>query len=143
MKQNQNPNKDTVFFPDKKIGLHYSLYLVIGSVSLFASLVALNTGYQGLIWSYSTRYVVNTFTLAFALFLAGIMLVIASVRTLQKKKSAQIFGFAGLGFLVAYSAFVLFIDPYIAYTLTYILALLVLFAVIVIGMIFIIQKKHP
>jgi hypothetical protein len=143
MKQNPNPSKDTTFIPDKKIGLQYSLYLVIGSVSLFASLVALNTGYQGLIWSYSTRYVVNTFALAFALFLAGIMLVIACVRILQKKKSAQIFGFAGLGFLVAYAVFVLIIDPYIAYTLTYILALLVLFAVILIGMIFIIQKKHP
>jgi hypothetical protein len=142
MKQNPNPSKDTIFLPDKKIGLQYSLYLVIGSVSLFASLVALNTGYQGLIWSYSIRYVINTFTLAFALFLAGIMLVIACVRILQKKKSAQIFGFAGLGFLVAYSVFVLIIDPYIAYTLTYILALLVLFAIILIGMIFIIQKKH-
>jgi hypothetical protein len=143
MKQNPNHSMDATFIHDKKIVLQYSLYLVIGSVSLFSSLVALNTGYQGLIWSYSTRYVVNTFTLAFALFLAGIMLVIASVRLLQARKSAQVFGFAGLGFLCAYSVFVLFIDPYIAYTLVYILALLVCFAVVLIGMIFIIQKKHP
>jgi hypothetical protein len=143
MKQNPNHDQSTAFLPDKKTGLQYSLYLTIGSVSLFASLVSLNTGYQGLIWDYSVRYVVNSFTLALALFLAGLMLIIASVRLLQQRKSAQMFGFAGLGFLVAYSLFVLFIDRYIAYTLVYVLVLLVLFAVVLAGTVFFIQKKHP
>lgn len=143
MKQNPNHDQSTAFLPDKKKGLQYSLYLTIGSVSLFASLVSLNTGYQGLIWDYSVRYVVNSFTLALALFLAGLMLIIASVRLLQQRKSAQMFGFAGLGFLVAYSLFVLFIDRYIAYTLVYVLVLLVLFAVVLAGTVFFIQKKHP
>jgi hypothetical protein len=143
MEQDPNHSKDTSFLPDKKTGLLYSLYLAIGSVSLFVSLVALNNAYQGLIWSYSTRYIVNSVTLALALFLTGIMLIIACVRLLQARKSAQAFGFAGLGFLVAYSLFVLVIDRYIAYTLVYVLVLLVLFALILAGAVFFIQKKHP
>lgn len=143
MKQNPNQSKGTSFLPDKKTGLLYSLYLAVGSVSLFASLVALNTGYQGFIWSYSTRYVVNSFTLALALFLAGLMLIIACVRLIQTRKSARVFGFAGLGFLVAYSLFVLFIDRYIAYTLVYVLAVLILFVLILAGTVFFISKKLP
>jgi hypothetical protein len=142
MKQNQDQSAGTSFLPDKKTGLLYSLYLAAASVSLFASLVALNTGYQGLIWSYSTRYVVNSFTLALALFLAGIMLIAGCIRLLQAKKSARVFGFAGLGFLVAYSLFVLFIDRYIAYTLVYVLAVLILFVLILAGTVFFISKKQ-
>jgi hypothetical protein len=142
MIKDPNPGKRSFFLPDTKTGLQYSLYLVIGSVSLFASLVALNTGYQGLIWSYSERYIINTFTLALALFLAGILLIIASVRTVQAKKSAQVFGLGGLGFLVAYSLFVLFIDRYIAYTLVYVIALLVLFTLVLAGLMIIIRKKR-
>ena len=143
MEQNPKHKQGTSFLPDKKTGLLYSLYLAIGSVSLFVSLVALNTAYQGLIWSYSTRYVVNSFTLALALFLAGILLIIACIRLLQARPSAQVFGFAGLGFLIAYSLFVLFNDRYIAYTLVYVLILLTLFAVILAGAIFFFQKKRP
>jgi hypothetical protein len=143
MNQNQTPSKRAAFLPDKKTGLLYSFYLAIGSVSLFASLVALNTGYQGLIWDYSVRYVVNSFTLALALFLAGLMLIIACVRLQQQRKSFRTFGFVGLGFLVAYSLFVLFIDRYIAYTLVYVLALIVLFVIVLALMIFFIQKKRP
>jgi hypothetical protein len=142
MKENVKPNQGTSFLPDKKTGIQYSLYLVIGSVSLFASLVALNTGYQGFIWSYSSRYIVNSFTLAFALFLAGLLLLIACIRLLQAKKSYQVYGFAGIGFLVAYSLFVLFIDRYIAYTLVYVLALLILFPVVLAGVVFFIRRKH-
>ena len=142
MKQKQKDKESRVFLADKKTGLLYSLYLAIGSVSLFASMIALNTAYQGFIWSYSTRYIVNSFTLAFALFLSGALLIVACVRLLQEKPSARIFGFAGVGFLIAYSLFVLFIDRYIAYTLVYVLMLLILFALIVSGAVFFLHKKH-
>jgi hypothetical protein len=130
MEKNQVPNETRVFLADKKTGLLYSLYLTIGSVSLFASMVALNTAYQGFIWSYSTRYIINSFTLAFALFISGALLIIACFKLLQKRSSARLFGFAGIGFLIAYSLFILFIDRYIAYTLVYVLMLLVLSALI-------------
>ena len=117
------------FLTDRKKGLQYSLYLAIGTISLFSALVALNNAYQGYIWSYSQRYIINSFTLAFALFLSGALLIIACVRLVQSKP-AHVFGVAGLGFIVAYSLFVLFIDQYIAYTLVFMVILLVLFALI-------------
>ncbi len=143
MEQNQKHKQPGAFFVDKKTGLHYSLYLAIGSVSLFASLVALNNAYQGFIWSYSTRYVINSFTLAFALFLSGALLIIACVRLLQARSSARLFGFAGIGFLIVYSLFILFIDRYIAYTLVYVLLLLVLFALLMVGALLFLHKKRP
>lgn len=141
MKRNQKVTEAGVFLADKKTGLLYSMYLAVGSVSLFASLIALNTAYEGYIWSYSTRYIVNSFTLAFALFLSGVLLIVACVRLLQARSSARIFGFAGVGFLIAYSLFILFIDRYIAYTLVYVLMLLVLFAFIVTCAVFFFHKK--
>jgi hypothetical protein len=126
---------------DKQTLLLYSAYLAGGSISLFASLVALNTAYQGFIWSYSQRYIINSITVALALFLSGVLLIIACVRLIQEKKSSRVFGFAGIGFLIAYSLFVLVIDRYIAYTLVYMLILLVLFALLMISMVLFLRKK--
>jgi hypothetical protein len=143
MEQNQRHKQSGAFLPDKKTGLWYSLYLAIGSVSLFASMVALNNAYQGFIWSYSSRYIINSFTLAFALFLSGALLIIACFRLVQAHSSARLFGFAGIGFLILYSLFILVIDRYIAYTLVYMLMLLVLFALILVGAVIFLRKKHP
>jgi len=140
MEKNQVPNPAGVFLAEKKTGLLYSLYLAIGSVSLFASMVALNTAYQGFIWSYSTRYVINSFTLAFALFLSGALLIVACMKLLQKRSSAHLFGFAGIGFLIVYSLFILIIDRYIAYTLVYVLMLLILSVLIMAGAVFFYKK---
>ena len=140
MVHNNGHPQETLFFSDRKKGLQYSLYLAIGSVSLFSALVALNNAYQGYIWSYSTRYIVNSITLALALFLSGVLLIIACVR-LVKTKPAHVFAFAGLGFLVAYSLFVLFIDRYIAYTLVFMLILLVLFTLILAVAVLVVRKR--
>lgn len=135
-------HKQQPFLTDRKKGLEYSLYLAMGSVSLFSALVALNNAYQGLIWSYSTRYLVNSFTLALALFLSGALLIIACVRLVQAKPSASAFGFAGLGFLAAYSLFVIFIDQYVSYTLVFMLILVVLFALILAVAVLVLRKKR-
>jgi hypothetical protein len=136
MEKTQEQNKEAGFLAEKKTVLQYSLYLAIGSVSIFASMVALNTAYQGVIWSYSTRYVINSFVLGFALFLSGVMLIIACRKLLQKRPSARLFGFVGLGFLIGYSLFILLIDRYIAYTLVYVLILVVLSILILGGAVF-------
>ncbi len=141
MKKNQELNQTEAFLADKKTGLWYSLYLSIASVSLFASMVALNTAYQGFIWSYSTRYVINSFILAFALFISGALLIIACMKLLKKRPSARLFGFVGIGFLIAYSLFILIIDRYIAYTLVYVLMLLILSVLIMAGAVFFYRKS--
>jgi hypothetical protein len=141
MEHNAGQKQQAPFLTDRKKGLQYSLYLAMGSVSLFSALVALNNAYQGYIWSYSQRYIINSFTLAFALFLSGVLLIIACIRLVQVKP-AHAFGFAGLGFLVAYSLFVLFIDRYIAYTLVFMVILLVLFALILAVAILVFRNKR-
>jgi len=142
MEKNQPPNHKEVFLADKKTGFLYSLYLAIGSVSLFASMVALNTAYQGYIWSYSSRYIINSFTSAFALFVSGALLIVACFKLQQKKSSARLFSIAGVGFLVGYSLFILIIDRYIAYTLVYVIMLLVVFILILVGAVFFFSKKR-
>ena len=59
------------FLIDKKTTLVYSLYLAIGSVSLFIALNILNTAYQGFIWSYTTKYVLNSLAIALVLLIAS------------------------------------------------------------------------
>lgn len=140
MEKNQGPKQAGVFLAEKKTLLVYSLYLAIASVSLFASMVALNTAYQGIIWSYSPRYVINSFTLAFALFLSGVLLIVACMKLLKKRPSARLFGFMGIGVLLIYSLFILLIDRYIAYTLIYVVLLLVLFVFIMTGAVFFYKK---
>lgn len=127
---------------EKKTLLLYSAYLAIGSVSLFTSLVALNNAYQGWIWSYSETYIINSIILAFALFISGVLLIIACFRLIQARPSASIFGFVGIGFLIAYALFVLCIDRYIAYTLVFMMMLLILFALLIAGAVFFLQKKQ-
>lgn len=142
MPSDQKSKTETTVTLNKKTLLVYSTYLAVGCVSLFASLVALNTAYQGFIWSYSSRYVINSITLAFALFVSGALLIIACVRLIQTRPSARLFGFAGVGFLIAYSLFVLIIDRYIAYTLVYVLMLLILFALVMTTAVVFLHKKR-
>ncbi|HVQ00722.1 MAG TPA: hypothetical protein VMT57_04335 [Candidatus Thermoplasmatota archaeon] len=141
MEDNPGRPQTVPFLTDRSKGMLYSLYLAVGAVSLFSALVALNNTYQGYIWSYSQRYIINSFTLAFALFLSATLLIIACVR-LVEGKPAQVFGFAGLGFLVAYSLFVLLIDQYIAYTLVFMVILLVLFALILAIAVLVFRSKR-
>ncbi|MBN1860037.1 MAG: hypothetical protein JW840_01095 [Candidatus Thermoplasmatota archaeon] len=132
----------TVLPSEKKTLLLYSAYLAIGSVSLFTSLVALNTAYQGWIWSYSETYIINSIILAFVLFISGALLIIACFRLIQARPSASIFGFVGIGFVIAYALFVLCIDRYIAYTLVFMLMLLILFALLIAGIAIFLPKKR-
>jgi len=140
MKNEHDPTQINEGFSDKNTVLLYSLYLAVGSVSIFASMVALNTAYQGFIWSYSQQYIINSFVLAFALFLSGVFLIIACRKLLQKKPSSRLFGFVGAGFLVGYSLFILLIDRYIAYTLVYVLILLILSLIILSGAVLLYKK---
>jgi hypothetical protein len=132
----------SVVLAEKKTLFLYSAYLAVGSVSLFTSLVALNTAYQGWIWSYSETYIINSIILAFALFISGALLIIACFRLIQARPSANLFGFVGIGFLIAYALFVLLIDRYIAYTLAFMLILLILFALLIAGTVLFLPKNR-
>jgi len=68
------------------------------------------------------------------------LLIIACSKVVQKRSSARLFGFVGIAFLIGYSLFILLIDRYIAYTLVYVLLLLVLSVFIMVGAVFFYKK---
>jgi hypothetical protein len=107
----------------KKNILVYSLYLAIGSVSLFIALNILNTAYQGFIWSYTTKYVLNSLAIALILLIASMLLFIGCYQILKGKKFSFTLGVIGCLLLITYPGYVLFIDSYVPYAFSYMLLL--------------------
>jgi lipopolysaccharide export LptBFGC system permease protein LptF len=115
--------QDIPFLVDKKTLLMYSLYLAVGSVSLFIALNSLNTAYQAYIWSYSTKYVLNSLALALILLIASGILLFACYRIAKGKTSITALGAMGCLILLVYPIYVILIDSYVPYTFTYMLLL--------------------
>ena len=115
--------QDIPFLVDKKTLLVYSLYLAVGSVSLFIALNTLNTAYQGYIWSYSTKYVLNSLALALVLLIASGILLFACYRIAKGKTFSAVLGAIGCLILMLYPIYVILIDSYVPYTFIYMLLL--------------------
>jgi hypothetical protein len=101
----------------------YSLYLAIGSVSLFIALNILNTAYQGFIWSYTTKYVLNSLAIALVLLIASALLFMGCYQILKGKKFSFTLGAIGCLLLIVYPGYVLLIDSYVPYAFYYMLLL--------------------
>jgi hypothetical protein len=123
MSPNQNTKDKTPFFGDKKTVLLYSLYLAMGSVSLFIALNILNTAYQGFIWSYTTKYVMNSLAIALVLLIASALLFMGCYQILKGKKFSFTLGAIGCLLLIVYPGYVLLIDSYVPYAFYYMLLL--------------------
>ena len=123
MSPNQNTKDKTPFFGDKKTVLLYSLYLAMGSVSLFIALNILNTAYQGFIWSYTTKYVMNSLAIALVLLIASALLFMGCYQILKGKKFSFTLGAIGCLLLIFYPGYVLLIDSYVPYAFYYMLLL--------------------
>jgi len=111
------------FLIQKKNTLMYSLYLAIGSVSLFIALNILNTAYQGFIWSYTTKYVLNSLAIALVLLIASALLFMGCYQILKGKKFPFTLGAIGCLLLIVYPGYVLLIDSYVPYAFYYMLLL--------------------
>ena len=111
------------FLIDKKTVLVYSLYLAIGSVSLFIALNILNTTYQGFIWSYTTKYVLNSLAIALVLLIASALLFMGCYQILKGKKFSFTLGAIGCLLLIVYPGYVLCIDSYVPSAFYYMLLL--------------------
>jgi L-asparagine transporter-like permease len=123
MAKNLNRKKETPLLIQKKNTLVYSLYLVIGSVSIFIALNVLNTAYQGFIWSYTTKYVTNSLAIALVLLIASALLFMGCYQILKGKKFSYILGAIGCLLLIVYPGYVLLIDFYVPYAFYYMLLL--------------------
>ena len=118
-----NCKTEIPFLIDKKTVLVYSLYLAIGSVSLFIALNILNTAYQGFIWSYTTKYVLNSLAIALVLLIASALLFMGCYQILKGKKFPFTLGAIGCLLLIVYPGYVLCIDSYVPYAFYYMILL--------------------
>ena len=123
MAKSLNHKTEIPFLIQKKNTLVYSLYLAIGSISLFIALNILNTAYQGFIWSYTIKYVLNSLAIALVLLIASALLFMGCYQMLKGKKFSFMLGAIGCLLLVVYPGYVLLIDFYVPYVFYYMLLL--------------------
>jgi hypothetical protein len=123
MLKSTNHKTEIPLLIQKKNTLVYSLYLAIGSVSLFIALNILNTAYQGFIWSYTTKYVLNSLAIALVLLIASALLFMGCYQILKGKKFSFTLGVIGCLLFIVYPGYVLLIDSYVPYAFYYMLLL--------------------
>ena len=123
MAKNLNPKTEIPLLIQKENTLVYSLYLAIGSISIFIALNVLNTAYQGFIWSYTTKYVLNSLAIALVLLIASALLFMGCYKILKDKKFSYALGAIGCLLLIVYPGYVLLIDSYVPYAFYYMLLL--------------------
>jgi hypothetical protein len=123
MAKSPNHKTELPLLIQKKNTLVYSLYLAIGSITLFIALNILNTAYQGFIWSYTTKYVLNSLAIALVLLIASALLFMGCYQILKGKKISFTLGAIGCLLLIVYPGYVLLIDSYVPYAFYYMLLL--------------------
>ena len=123
MPKSTNHKTEIPLLIQKKNTLVYSLFLAIGSVALFIALNILNTAYQGFIWSYTTKYVLNSLAIALILLIASALLFMGCYQMLKGKKFSFTLGAIGCLLLIVYPGYVLLIDSYVPYAFYYMLLL--------------------
>ena len=123
MLKSTNHKTELPLLIQKKNTLVYSLYLAVGSVSFFIALNILNTAYQGYIWSYTTKYVLNSLAVALVLLIASALLFMGCYQILKGKKFSFTLGAIGCLLLIVYPGYVLLINSYVPYAFYYMLLL--------------------
>jgi len=103
--------------------LIYSIYLILGSVALFVSLSNIYTTIQAVIWKYSEKYVVYSSSVVFFSFIAGLLLLLASYRVVNKDAKGYIIGFTGCVVLIVYISYIMVMDFLMPYSFIYLLVL--------------------
>jgi hypothetical protein len=123
MSPTQKSNEKILFLKEKKTLLLFSLYLAIGSVAVFIALIMLFTAYQGYIWSYTTKYVINSLATALFLLIASSLLLIGCYHLVKGKGFPMALGAIGCILLIVYPIYVLLVDSYVSYEFHYVLLL--------------------
>jgi len=90
------------FFADKRQGVLYSLYLVLGGISLF---VFINAGYvtiEAILWQYTSTYIVNAGIITLVAFIAGCMFLLGCFGIIKGRKLTKTTGIIGSLLLIVY-----------------------------------------
>jgi hypothetical protein len=119
----EKSNEKTPLFGSRTILLQYSLYLAVGSVAVFIALIMLYTAYQGYIWSYTTKYVLNSLATALVLLIASALFLMGCYQMIKGKRFPNALGAIASIVLIAYPFYVFLIDSYVPYAFHYLLIL--------------------
>jgi hypothetical protein len=98
----QKSNEAIPLLEQKKNLLLYSLFLAVGSVAVFIALNMLYTAYQGYIWSYTTKYVINSLVVALVLLIASGLFLMGCYRLVKGKGFSMALGAIGCIILIGY-----------------------------------------
>jgi hypothetical protein len=113
-------NKDEILFPkDKQTLLLYSLYLAVCSVSFFIAINQLWTTYQGYIWSYTTKYVLNSLAVGLVILIASGLLFMGCYQMAKGNRFPKLLGAIGCILIIVYPGYVYLTDLYVAYAFFY------------------------
>jgi len=123
MTPNQKSDTKQPLFGENNSLLLYSLYLAIGSVAFFISVNLGYTAYQGYIWSYTTKYVINSLATALILLIASGLFLMGCYTLVKGKRFTKLLGTIGCVLLIVFPIYVLFIDTYVPYAFHYVLLL--------------------
>jgi hypothetical protein len=123
MSPHQKSKAQTPFLGDKKTLLLYSLYLAISSVSFFIAINQLYTTYQGYIWSYTTKYVLNSLAISLVLLIASGLLFMGCYQMAKGNRFPRILGVIGCLLIIIYPGYVYLTDSYVPYAFYYTLLL--------------------
>jgi len=123
MSSHQKSKDETRFLGDKKTLLLYSLYLAVSSVSLFIAINQLWTTYQGYIWRYTTKYVLNSLAVGLILLIASGLLFMGCYQMVKGNRFPKLLGAIGCLLIIVYPGYVFFVDSYVPYAFYYTLLL--------------------
>jgi hypothetical protein len=135
MSPSEKSNEKTPLFGNRTTLLQYSLYLAVSSVAVFIALIMLYTAYQGYIWSYTTKYVINSLATALVLLIASALLLMGCYQMIKGKKFPNVLGAIASIVLIVYPFYVFLINSYVPYAFHYFLllwipAFIILFVVV-------------
>ncbi len=91
--------------------LLYSCFLALASIALFLAFSEAHTAYLGLIWKYSTQYVLWTAVYAGMFFAAAVLLLASCLFLLRKRPYGIVPGFVGALLLTIVPAALVAFDP--------------------------------
>jgi hypothetical protein len=123
----------------------YSFFLALGSVSLYVFVNAIYTTYQGIIWSYSTSYIINAAIIGLVSLVAGFLFLVACFQMVQGKTFSWYPAIISSLILIGYPLVILFFGTQMPTSFDHLLFLLIPSSILLIILVLIWKKfglKH-
>ena len=98
----QTGNKQFSVFSNKYQLLLYSLFISLGSVSLYVFVTGVNTVYLGIVWKYTESYIFNAVIISLIALLASMIFYVSCWFLIKKKPVYKYSGIVATLILIIY-----------------------------------------